>query len=80
VSPAEDEKLENLMTFMKVYDAQEKIGSIGGRKRKQLQMLPPKERKWTFEEVEKGFSVPDAVKEADRCLRCYRIGLVATES
>jgi len=80
VSLTEDEKLENLMTSMKVYDAQEEIGFLGGRKRKGLQMLPPKERKWTFEEVERGFSVPDAVKEADRCLRCYRIGLVATES
>jgi formate dehydrogenase beta subunit len=78
VSPTEDDKLENLMTSMKVYDAQEKIRIIGGRERKQLQMLPPKERKWTFEEVERGFSVPDAMKEADRCLRCYRIGLVAT--
>jgi formate dehydrogenase beta subunit len=78
VSPTEDDNLENLMTSMKVYDAQEKIGIIGGREKKQLQMLPPKERKWTFEEVEKGFSVPDAMKEADRCLRCYRIGLVAT--
>jgi formate dehydrogenase beta subunit len=78
VSPTEDDNLENLMTSMKVYDTQEKIGIIGGREKKQLQMLPPKERKWTFEEVEKGFSVPDAMKEADRCLRCYRIGLVAT--
>jgi formate dehydrogenase beta subunit len=79
VSSTEDEKLENVVASVKVYDSQEKIGIIGGRKRKQLQMLPPKERKWTFEEVEKGFSVPDAMKEADRCLRCYRIGLVATD-
>ncbi len=80
MSPTEDERLENLMASIKVYDSQEEIGIIGGRKRKQLQMLPPKERKWTFEEVEKGFSVPAAIKEADRCLRCYRIALVATES
>ena len=80
VSPTEDEELEDLVASVKVYDPQEEIGIIGGRKRKQLQMLPPRERKWTFEEVEKGFSIPDAIKEADRCLRCYRIGLVATES
>ena len=79
-SPTEDEKLENTVASLKVYDPQEEMGIIGGRKRKQLEMLPPKERKWTFDEVEKGFSVPDAVREADRCLRCYRIGLVATES
>ena len=80
VSPTEDEELENLVASVKVYDPQEEIGIIGGRKRKELQMVPPKERRWTFEEVEKGFSVPDAIKEADRCLRCYRIGLVATGS
>jgi len=78
VTPTEDERLENLMASIKVYDSQEEIGIIGGRERKQLEMLPPKERKWTFDEVEKGFSVPDAMKEADRCLRCYRLGLVAT--
>jgi formate dehydrogenase beta subunit len=80
VSPTEDEELENLVASVKVYDPQEEIGIIGGRKRKELQMVPPKERRWTFEEIEKGFSVPDAIKEADRCLRCYRIGLVATGS
>jgi formate dehydrogenase beta subunit len=79
VSPTEDERLENLMASIKVYDSQEEIGIIGGRERKGLEMLPPKERKWTFDEVEKGFSVPAAIKEADRCLRCYRIALVATD-
>ena len=32
-----------------------------------------------FDEVESGLSPEDALLEADRCLRCYRIFLVATE-
>jgi NADPH-dependent glutamate synthase beta subunit-like oxidoreductase len=38
-------------------------------------MLPPDSRKWIFDEVEEGFSIPEAQKEAERCLRCVRIGL-----
>ena len=45
--------------------------------REQLEMLPPDTRKWTFEEVEEGFPVNAAMREAARCLRCYRVGLVA---
>jgi len=42
-----------------------------------LNMLPPDSRKWIFDEVEGGFSIPVAQKEAERCLRCVRIGLFA---
>jgi NADPH-dependent glutamate synthase beta subunit-like oxidoreductase len=40
-------------------------------------MLPPDTRKWAFDEVEEGFPVNVAMREAARCLRCYRVGLVA---
>jgi hypothetical protein len=42
-----------------------------------LKLLPPDSRKWIFDEVEEGFSIPVAQKEAERCLRCVRIGLFA---
>jgi len=35
--------------------------------------LEPKTRLHTFAEVEGAFGVPDAIKEAGRCLRCYRL-------
>jgi formate dehydrogenase beta subunit len=41
-------------------------------------MLPVETRKTTFDEVEIGFSTPDAIAEAKRCLRCYRVSMVAT--
>ena len=62
---------------VKVFDPMEKIGFLGGRKRLHLEMLPPEERKQTFMEVEKGYNSIEAMSEADRCLRCYRVGMVA---
>lgn len=77
VKESEEERLEWLMEKIKVYNKDEKVGISGGTKRAMLKMLPPETRKWSFEEVEKGFSIPQAQKEAERCLRCVRIGLFA---
>jgi formate dehydrogenase beta subunit len=35
--------------------------------------LDPKQRTGNFEEVEGGFSAAEAIQEAQRCLRCYRV-------
>ncbi|MBM4348841.1 MAG: dihydropyrimidine dehydrogenase subunit A [Deltaproteobacteria bacterium] len=77
VKESEDERLETLVEKIKVYNKDEKIGNPGGQKRAMLELLPPDSRKWIFDEVEKGFSIPVAQKEAERCLRCVRVGLFA---
>jgi formate dehydrogenase beta subunit len=77
VKESEEEHLETLVEKIKVYDKNEKIGISGGQKRAMLDMLPPDTRKWLFDEVEEGFSISDAQKEAERCLRCVRVGLFA---
>jgi formate dehydrogenase beta subunit len=77
VEASDDERLERLMTEIGVYDSEENIGILPGRKREQLEMVPPDIRKWTFDEVEQGFPTDTAMREAERCLRCYRVGLVA---
>ena len=74
---AEDDYFDKLFDAVKVYDPAEDIGFLGGRSRYQLEMLPPDTRKWTFDEVEKGFSPQEAMAEADRCLRCYRVATIA---
>ena len=48
-----------------------------GQARPHLRMLDPSMRKWTFDEVEEGFRSDEATREAMRCLRCWRIGMVA---
>ncbi len=77
VKESEEERLEGLVEKIKVYNKNEKIGITGGQKRAMLEMLPPDTRKWVFDEAEEGFSIPVAQKEAERCLRCVRIGLFA---
>jgi formate dehydrogenase beta subunit len=42
-------------------------------------MRPVTDRVDDFDEVETGLAPEEALLEADRCLRCYRILLVATE-
>ncbi|NWF93626.1 MAG: FAD-dependent oxidoreductase [Syntrophaceae bacterium] len=77
VKESEEERLEALMEKIKVYRKEEKVGISGGTKREVLRMLPPDSRKWVFDEVEEGLSIPSARKEAERCLRCVRVGLFA---
>jgi formate dehydrogenase beta subunit len=77
VKESEEERLESLVEKIKVFNKGEKIGISGGTKREELPMLPPETRKWIFDEVEAGFSIQAARKEADRCLRCVRVGLFA---
>ena len=40
-------------------------------------MAHPEERKADFRSVELGMTHLESVMEAARCLRCYRIGMVA---
>ena len=73
----DDDYFDRLFAEVKVFDPLEKIGFLGGRKRLHPEMLPPEERKQTFAEVEKGYHFLEATAEADRCLKCYRVGMVA---
>jgi formate dehydrogenase beta subunit len=77
VKESEEERLETLVEKIKVFNKVEKIGISGGTNRAMLNLLPPETRKWVFDETEEGFSLPAAQKEAERCLRCVRIGLFA---
>jgi len=47
--------------------------------RVKVQELDPEERKRKFAEVEKPISVADAYREAERCMRCYRVYSLVTE-
>jgi len=77
VKESEEERLEATVEKIKVYNKNEKVGLPGGQKKAMLTLLPPDSRKWIFDEVEEGFSIPVAQKEAERCLRCVRVGLFA---
>jgi len=53
---------------------------VAHRYRVEVREIDPEERKRKFEEVEKPISTSEAYREAERCLRCYRIYSVITES
>jgi formate dehydrogenase beta subunit len=72
------DQFHKLFESVNVYDRYENLGEVGLEARKHLAMLPPETRKTTFDEVEQGFSTPDAITEARRCLRCYRVVTIAT--
>jgi formate dehydrogenase beta subunit len=74
-----EEGFRTLFDKLGVYDPNERIGTIGGLKTPTLPMLDAEERKRTFAEVERGLRVDEAVVEAARCLRCYRIGMIALD-
>lgn len=75
--PSPEECLDAFLTKLKVFHPMEKTGFRGFDKRAKQQALEPEERITSFDEVEAGFSLAEAVHEATRCLRCYRIGLAA---
>jgi NADPH-dependent glutamate synthase beta subunit-like oxidoreductase len=77
VEPDEDDYFDQLFKSIRLYDPDEEIKKVEPSARRQLAKLPPESRIASFEEVEQGFSSPDAVAEAERCLRCYRVVTVA---
>ncbi|HDS15434.1 MAG TPA: FAD-dependent oxidoreductase [Proteobacteria bacterium] len=72
----EDDYFDKLFKKVKVYDPAENLGFLGGRERHELKMLDPEVRKFTNDEVEQGYSMQEAMAEADRCLRCYRVATI----
>ena len=72
-----DERLQRYMTQLQVFDPQEAPPYIGSSCRVEPPLLDPKERIKSFAEVEGSISLQQALYEANRCLRCYRIAMAA---
>jgi NADPH-dependent glutamate synthase beta subunit-like oxidoreductase len=74
VEPDTDDYFDRLFRSVKVYDPKEKVKQkVEPTSRKKPSHLSPVSRIANFDEVEMGFTSPDAVAEAERCLRCYRV-------
>lgn len=74
----EDERMSRVLSTMGAF-ANETVDRLGGRGRVHPPERPTDERVEDFEEIEKVITPEEALMEADRCLRCYRILLLATE-
>jgi formate dehydrogenase beta subunit len=79
VTLTEDEKMSRVFRAVSAVD-EDRVDRLGsGLGRIKMPMRSVEDRLDDFEEVEMGLSPEDALLEADRCLRCYRILLVAAE-
>ena len=73
-------KLEKFAGTVKVFDKNESMGLLGGKPRPAISCLPVEERVRSFQEVDLGLTAETAVEDADRCLRCYRVALLALKN
>jgi formate dehydrogenase (NADP+) beta subunit len=75
----EQEIFEDLLTYLGVYDKNEPVAWLDSADRAGQKEVHGKERaaKGNYNEVELGFADSTAQAEADRCLRCYRMAMVA---
>lgn len=78
VTPTEADASQDLLNALGVFEPGEQTPLVGGWHRYEEVCRPVEERCGSFCEVDLGFTNPVAVKEADRCLRCYRVALVVT--
>ena len=76
---SEQDIFDDLLTYLGVYDKAEPVPWLDSAARAHQVEIHGKERaaKGNYREVELGFSDSKAQAEADRCLRCYRMAMVA---
>jgi len=78
VSLTDEEIMEDHLARLKVYNKNEKIsGWMPGIPREVSEKLSVEERKTNNLEVNLGFTGEQAIAEAERCMRCYYIAMVA---
>ncbi len=78
ISLTDDEIMEDHLSALKVYDKKEKVtGWMPGLPRNESEKLGVDERKYNNKEVNLGFTGEEALAEAERCMRCYYISMVA---
>ena len=73
-----EEIMEDHMNRLRVYNKNEKItGWMPGLPREQSEKLETQVRKDNNQEVNLGFTAAEAQAEAERCMRCYYLGMVS---
>ena len=79
ISLTDDEIMEDHLRKLRVYDKKEKVeGWLPGLPRQESEKLDVDVRKDNNKEVNLGFTQEEAMSEADRCMRCYYIAMIAT--
>jgi formate dehydrogenase beta subunit len=74
-----DQKLDKVIKKLGAYNKEEKVGKKAGWERVPMPTIEMDRRVGSFDEVETGYTLQQAIEEASRCMRCYQIGMVALE-
>lgn len=69
--------MEDLVAELGVFDKNEDAGICGGLHREHQPKVSGVERARNYDEIELAMPESQAVTEAERCLRCYRVGMIA---
>ncbi len=78
ITLSSDEIMEDHLRKLRVYDKKEKIGGwLAGMEREHSRKLDVGYRKDKNDEVNFGLTKEQAIAEAQRCMRCYYIAMVA---
>jgi formate dehydrogenase beta subunit len=77
VAPPLEDRLEHAMLEVIRTEAQAPLPFTGSTEKLRPLVVPPEVRIQCFDEVEGPVSMADARREAERCLRCYRIAVAA---
>ena len=72
-----EDAMEDLVNTLGVFDEKEDVGILGGLHREHQPKVNGAERAKNYEEIELAMPESQAVREAERCLRCYRVAMVA---
>jgi len=75
----DEEALEDAVNRLGVFNSDEKVPVLGGLHREHQPKISGAERAANYDEIELAMPESQAVVEADRCLRCYRVAMVATD-
>jgi formate dehydrogenase beta subunit len=73
----EEDAMEDIVNALGVFDPAENVGILGGLHREHQPKVAGAERARDYEEIELAMPEDQAVREAQRCLRCYRVAMVA---
>jgi formate dehydrogenase (NADP+) beta subunit len=75
--PLEEWVMNEYVAALKPYDPKEDVGVPATTEPAHIHHVPVEERLGDMREVEIGFTHEEAIADASRCLRCYRLLLVA---
>ncbi len=75
----DDEIIEDILVYLGVYDKKEQVAWLDSAPREHQKEVHGSQRASykNYNEVELGFTEEQAVREAERCLRCYRVAMAA---